>query len=421
MSGATRSPQIGTTSTLGDAGGLSNARSCHIYRGRAGWRDRGTWLLSPTSPPYRPRQPRTVFIDHAGTMAPIPPQKKGPPSSTPSQKPSLSSPRPDRFAGLRNQERSENTPQQAAKSRQSSVSTPAGTRTGTPNPEKGPAASPEGLQETSSVRGAADIDSSEQTESSAKDARAPAEDNTEEGGGGAKINNTIVSAHQVELWRIELRVQQKMSERMAQFINNHASPAYEAMLEHERGPADGEEGVCLKEGCKKYVNPLYRCTQCLHSVQMCAEHIVEMHKNLPFHVVERWDRGVGFWERCSLGSLGLQINLGHRGDKCLYSMYNRETTVVHERGIDTITINYCGCRNVNTPQSTQLLSVGLWPSSWQKPQTVFTFHMMEQLQLLSVIAHTSTFDYFKSVTELTNRVFPEDCKVRPAARPLAGY
>ncbi|KIJ43219.1 hypothetical protein M422DRAFT_129509, partial [Sphaerobolus stellatus SS14] len=47
---------------------------------------------------------------------------------------------------------------------------------------------------------------------------------------------------------------------------------------------------------------------------LCQSCICEVHQHLPFHQIKKWSQG--FFPRCSLASLGLEIHLGHGGVPC---------------------------------------------------------------------------------------------------------
>ena len=191
----------------------------------------------------------------------------------------------------------------------------------------------------------------------------------------------------------------------------HAVAASEALLAHYAGPS--ETSQCSHTGCavRSRDEPLYRCTECFRSFALCKTHIVDGHNNLPFHAVQRWDSEKGCWRRCSLGSLGLELHLGHNGSPCIYSHRGRATVVVHENGIHSIKIRYCGCLDNKDDEPTQLLRVRLWPASWGRPETAFTFGVLKTFRLLTVLANTNAYDCFRYLAELTDDVLPDECPV----------
>ena len=220
----------------------------------------------------------------------------------------------------------------------------------------------------------------------------------------------------------------KPSARMNSFITMHAAKAYRELLHHCAGPSEArcEHDECTAGG------PFYRCMACFRAPNLCKKHMVETHLNQPLHTIEKWDESIGSWSRGLVASLGrpskvagdcgksepipgeFVLYLGHGGQPCVYNIRSKlETVIVHVHGIDTIRIGYCGCPEnpANKDHATQLLQFKLWPASWTTPETVFTFAVMAEFRLLSVIAHTNAYDYWRYLTELTDDVFPDECPV----------
>ena len=218
---------------------------------------------------------------------------------------------------------------------------------------------------------------------------------------------------------------QSMSARVARFLDKHARAVFETLLEREAAPVNPNK--CEVKECNgKTTSTVYRCTQCFNPPVSCSSHVVAMHCYSPLHVIEEWLPERGFWQRCSLSSLGLAISLGpHSGNICPFAGKRsaRLMTAVHERGVDTVRVNFCWCRRglsaeraVEEP--TQLLQAGLWPASWTEPHTFYTLGVMRLFRELSVTAHANAYDFYKTCTRLTGEIFPQDCKVNATLRPL---
>ncbi len=159
---------------------------------------------------------------------------------------------------------------------------------------------------------------------------------------------------------------------------------------------------------------MYCCTQCIHPPIVCRRCAVSTHTHNPL-IVEEWDFKQGFWQRVPLGNLGLVFELGHDGKRCPRLLNKtRYMTFVHKHGTHEMNVCFCRCAvigNDASPDATQLLEVGFWPGSWERPMTTFSIYVMQELHLLSVQAHTNALDYFMCLKQRTDGVCPNDMKV----------
>ncbi|KAJ3552341.1 hypothetical protein NM688_g4199 [Phlebia brevispora] len=199
---------------------------------------------------------------------------------------------------------------------------------------------------------------------------------------------------------------------MGFFMCKWAMPAWRALFARD-GPGEG----CLTcRACKNTAsddNPvIYRCTQCLHGLHLCAKCCVKAHMHNPLHVVEEWDDRRRFWLKVSLMRLGLVINLGHDGEKCAcVTLKPRTITVIHENGVHEVALRFCDCQEKQgeaTPEPIQLLEAGFWPGSWKRPRTVITLGLLHQFQILSAQARTNAYDFYNYLARLTDNISPDD-------------
>ncbi|KAF7360834.1 hypothetical protein MSAN_01112700 [Mycena sanguinolenta] len=92
----------------------------------------------------------------------------------------------------------------------------------------------------------------------------------------------------------------------------------------------------------------------------------------------------------------------------------REIVVVHENGFHRVVIDFCSCPKNNRilDQWKQLLNVRLFPATWKRPTTVFTFAVMDQFHIHSLTSKKSAYDYVRALAKLTNNAFPQDVENR---------
>ncbi|KAJ7575916.1 hypothetical protein C8J56DRAFT_1062778 [Mycena floridula] len=77
--------------------------------------------------------------------------------------------------------------------------------------------------------------------------------------------------------------------------------------------SDWVEGPCMHCPPGEIALPaLFRCDDCFGMVPVCQECCIAEHAQLPLHIMQKWNGT--FFEKISLQSLGLCIQLGHGGN-----------------------------------------------------------------------------------------------------------
>jgi hypothetical protein len=134
--------------------------------------------------------------------------------------------------------------------------------------------------------------------------------------------------------------------------------------------------------------------------------VVKAHLCLPFHRLQRWNGQ--FYEAISLQDLGFTLNLGHNGDVCPLSTGNGDQiTVVDSAGIFIHLVKWCRCKGPsNEDKHLQLLHHRLFPSTTFKPQTAFTFNVLDEFLIDSLECKTSASSFYSKLRRLTNNAFP---------------
>lgn len=191
---------------------------------------------------------------------------------------------------------------------------------------------------------------------------------------------------------------------------------------------------------------LYRCKACFGTPILCPEHLRETHEKLPFHRVEKWTGQ--FFEDAWLSDVGFVLHLGHEGEACPNGAYGDwsdipdselesfgddendldapvaeptksatvesqkegRCSVVDSTGVHLLNVAYCACENP-TEKVYQMLELKLWPASFDKIKTAFTFRVLSQFRIENLECHTSTYQFYRMIRRLTNRSFPDTVAV----------
>jgi hypothetical protein len=94
--------------------------------------------------------------------------------------------------------------------------------------------------------------------------------------------------------------------------------------------------------------------------------------------------------------------MGHEGDPCPYPDHSiKNFTVVDVSGIHAITLRFCGYVGALHPRN-QLLAASWFPASLDRPQTAFTFDVLDTFQLLNLQGKISAFDFYYSLDHKTD-------------------
>ena len=141
--------------------------------------------------------------------------------------------------------------------------------------------------------------------------------------------------------------------------------------------------------------------------------IISAHVKAPLHHIGKWS-GTHF--NCtSLFALGASLCLGHSGDKCRHRLPGpgRGTVVVHTNGIHQVCIEYCRCELPSKYSDTlQLAQSRLFPATMERPETAFTFDILNDFHLHSLTSKKAVMDYVDALWKHTNSAFPHKVPVR---------
>ncbi|KAH9911621.1 uncharacterized protein BXZ73DRAFT_56849 [Epithele typhae] len=197
-----------------------------------------------------------------------------------------------------------------------------------------------------------------------------------------------------------------------------ADEAYEFLLNGNPPPRTSDSCTnCRLHGNYTLLNdPLarYRCNDCVHHPNLCAECAISAHVLCTYHRLLRWDALEGTWLPTDVFELGFVLHLSHApGEVCKSKdAHKRGITIVHEHGIIArATVQFCQCTYLSYPL--QLLQHGLFPGTWDGwPQTAYTLQALEVFEHQLLQAQSSVHDIYLILRRLTNRFVPGKVKDR---------
>jgi CxC2 like cysteine cluster associated with KDZ transposases len=84
--------------------------------------------------------------------------------------------------------------------------------------------------------------------------------------------------------------------------------------------------------------------------------------------------------------------------------------IIHSKGICRRKIQYCECPNA-PPSYVQLLEHGLFPATYKRPQTAFTFEVLDQFHIDAMECKTSAGSFYSKLRRMTSNSFPDSSAV----------
>jgi hypothetical protein len=103
------------------------------------------------------------------------------------------------------------------------------------------------------------------------------------------------------------------------------------------------------------------------------------------------------FERTSLSSLGLVLQLGHDGATCPRATVTTGITVVDITGVHAMTVRYCECGAPPLPRYQQLLQAGFFPATEKRCTTAVSLGFLNAYHKLAQTAKTNLYDFYMFV------------------------
>ncbi|KAJ7775868.1 hypothetical protein B0H14DRAFT_3095888 [Mycena olivaceomarginata] len=132
---------------------------------------------------------------------------------------------------------------------------------------------------------------------------------------------------------------------------------------------------------------MWRCRDCFTDALFCQACLVRLHRD-----------NAGLFERVTLKSLGLRIQLGHgRNGICP----GTDFCIVDSNGIHEVALDFCTCGRAED-HDVQLLRARLYPATTTNPATAATFRVLRDFHLLSLEAKSSAYHFYNKLARQTD-------------------
>ncbi len=91
--------------------------------------------------------------------------------------------------------------------------------------------------------------------------------------------------------------------------------------------------------------------------------------------------------------------------------------VVDISGVHELPVVFCGCANAAS-RDIQLMHMGLYPATWRRPQTAFTFSVLDDFLLTNKECKTPALSYYSRLRRITSDTFPHMVPVSPLCQAV---
>jgi hypothetical protein len=186
----------------------------------------------------------------------------------------------------------------------------------------------------------------------------------------------------------------------------------DAILQRYANLNEDEECSCGRGKC------LVTCRDCDRYQTSCAECFVESHYQNYSHWARVWDPLERIFIKTDYSHVlpeeaGTAIELGHLesgAPHCASNDRPSSFTITHSNGIHSTRIRFCSCSPED--KSIQLIKAGLFPATAEKPESAFTFAVLDEFQTHNLQSKVAAFDYILGLRRLTNNVATHRVPVR---------
>lgn len=108
----------------------------------------------------------------------------------------------------------------------------------------------------------------------------------------------------------------------------------------------------------------------------------------------------------SLKALGFELHLGHNGEPCpTPGRLNSKLVVGDIDGFHEVHVQFCRCYHPDGSvlyNWQQLLQIGWFPATQERPTTAFTFRLLNFLHQLNQQGKTSLYDIHRTLWRVTD-------------------
>ena len=140
---------------------------------------------------------------------------------------------------------------------------------------------------------------------------------------------------------------------------------------------------------------LYNCIPCKRPISLHAEMEWLMFSSHIF----TWS-----WVNCSTGASWCPMS---QSPSRIYRSFHYS----HSHQWDTSSLYRVLPLHSRTAEAEQLAKSSLFPASFERPETMFTFNVLKQFHILGSTAKIPAYDFFNTLVNMTDNAFPKNVPI----------
>ena len=111
-----------------------------------------------------------------------------------------------------------------------------------------------------------------------------------------------------------------------------------------------------------------------------------------------------YFEKVSLKSISLHVQLGHINSSCNLPLPGHQDFIIlHTNGLQYVTVDFCSC-NEQILHRQQLLRCKWFPATVYQPQTCATFQLLELFHIITLTGKLLAHKFYKSLEHFTDNL-----------------
>jgi hypothetical protein len=84
--------------------------------------------------------------------------------------------------------------------------------------------------------------------------------------------------------------------------------------------------------------------------------------------------------------------------------------IVNRSGVHHLPVKWCRCPG-HDPDDRQLFMMGLFPASFKRIKTAFTFQVLDDFRIDNLECKTAALNFYRKLKRITSNAFPDSVKV----------
>ncbi|KAF9256709.1 hypothetical protein L218DRAFT_881163, partial [Marasmius fiardii PR-910] len=142
-----------------------------------------------------------------------------------------------------------------------------------------------------------------------------------------------------------------------------------------------------------------KCQECQHLPLLCLECWVKVHTHNPLHWAFIWSAEEGYFVKHDISILGYPIPLHCAGSNHCPRLKQPQGFIIADiNGVHLTRVEFCNCaQEMHMDKWTQLFKLDIFPFMVNRPQSGFTFELLQHYEMLVKQAQVTSHQFMLSL------------------------